>query len=64
MTLLANQAVEGLNVLHDQGVPNTLRGVGNQAQPLQVRPWTTAIAAATVVLLAALAIAFLVARQL
>ena len=52
MTMLQNQAPKGLpNVLHDQGVPNTLRGVGLPVPRALPRGLTIV---ATVVFLAAL----------
>jgi len=47
-----NQAKEGppLNVLHDEGIPNTLGGLGPPTTPVRLRPPVGVFVAAVVVI--------------
>ncbi|MGD0018009.1 MAG: hypothetical protein ABSD62_02030 [Candidatus Limnocylindrales bacterium] len=56
MTSMQNQGLEGLNVLHDQGLPNTLGGLGPPMPVQQLRLRVGALLAVAAVILAMLAI--------
>lgn len=57
MTMLQNQAPDTLpNVLHDQGVPNTLVGIRLPVAPARLRPSAVVIAATVAGILAVVAV--------
>ena len=57
-TLMQNQAQVGppVNVLHDEGIPNTLGGIGPPAAAVRLRLPVAAFVAAVVVIVAVLGI--------
>ena len=58
VTPTQNQAEAGppLNVLHDEGIPNTLGGIGPPSTPVRLRLPVGAFVAAVVVIVAVLVI--------
>jgi hypothetical protein len=52
MTSLQNQGLEGLNVLRDQGLPNTIGGIGAPTQTVSMRMPLGALAAGLAVIAA------------